>query len=80
MYEKLFQKTWELNEIPDVDVYLCVNGETKVMALSVMQNKSLVYQNRFFFQRVEEKVKEITEHLEKMLEVAKCGKNIIPME
>lgn len=49
MFENLLQKVMELNEMPGVDVYLCVNGETQVMALSVMQNKTLVYQNRFFF-------------------------------
>ena len=48
------------------------------MALSVMQNKTLVYQNRIFFSRLDNKVKEVTEHLEKMLEVAGCGKNITP--
>jgi hypothetical protein len=78
MFENLLQKVMELNEMPGVDVYLCVNGETQVMALSVMQNKTLVYQNRFFFSRLDNKVKEVTEHLEKMLEVAGCGKNITP--
>ena len=53
MFENLLQKVMELNEMPGVDVYLCVNGETQVMALSVMQNKTLVYQNRFFFPRLE---------------------------
>lgn len=70
MFENLLQKVMELNEMPGVDVYLCVNGETQVMALSVMQNKTLVYQNRFFFSRLDNKVKEVTEHLDKMLEVA----------
>ncbi|MFR5618218.1 MAG: hypothetical protein ACLTJ5_05015 [Clostridium sp.] len=65
MFENLLQKVMELNEMPGVDVYLCVNGETQVMALSVMQNKTLVYQNRFFFSRLDNKVKEVTEHLEK---------------
>ena len=78
MFENLLQKVMELNEMPGVDVYLCVNGETQVMALSVMQNKTLVYQNRFFFSRLDNKVKEVTEHLEKMLQVAECGKNITP--
>ena len=66
MFENLLQKVMELNEMPGVDVYLCVNGETQV------------YQNRFFFPRLDNKVKEVTEHLEKMLEVAGCGKNITP--
>ena len=35
MFENLLQKVMELNEMPGVDVYLCVNGETQVMALSV---------------------------------------------
>ena len=52
MFENLLQKVMELNEMPGVDVYLCVNGETQVMALSVMQNKTLVYQNRFFFSSI----------------------------
>ena len=59
-------------------MYFCINGETQVVALSVMQNKTLVYQNRFFIPRLDNKVKEVTEHLEKMLEVAGCGKNITP--
>lgn len=78
MFENLLQKAMELNEMPGVDVYFCINGETQVVALSVMQNKTLVYQNRFFFPRLDNKVKEVTEHLEKMLEVAGCGKNITP--
>lgn len=49
MFENLLQKAMELNEMPGVDVYFCINGETQVVALSVMQNKTLVYQNRFFF-------------------------------
>ncbi len=78
MFENLLQKAMELNEMPGVDVYFCINGETQVVALSVMQNKTLVYQNRFFFSRLDNKVKEVTEHLKKMLEVAGCGKNITP--
>ena len=78
MFENFLQKAMELNEMPGVDVYFCINGETQVVALSVMQNKTLVYQNRFFFPRLDNKVKEVTEHLEKMLEVAGCGKNITP--
>ena len=78
MFENLLQKAMELNEMPGVDVYFCINGETQVVALSVMQNKTLVYQNRIFFPRLDNKVKEVTEHLEKMLEVAGCGKNITP--
>lgn len=49
MFENFLQKAMELNEMPGVDVYFCINGETQVVALSVMQNKTLVYQNRFFF-------------------------------
>ena len=60
MFENLLQKVIELNEMPEVDVYLCVNGETQVMALSVMQNKTLVYQNRFFFSRLDNKVKAVS--------------------
>lgn len=50
MFENLLQKVMELNEMPGVDVYLCVNGETQVMALSVMQNKDscISKQNLFF--------------------------------
>ena len=60
MFENLLQKAMELNEMSGVDVYFCINGETQVVALSVMQNKTLVYQNRFFFPRLDNKVKEVT--------------------
>lgn len=49
MFENLLQKVMELNEMPGVDVYLCVNGETQVMALSVMQTRPLYIKTDSFF-------------------------------
>lgn len=79
-FGQIMEKAIELNEYPGVDVFLCVNGETQVMNLSVMQNKSLVYQNRFFIQNRKEKMHEFAEHLDKMLEVARCGETITQTE
>lgn len=79
-YENIMKKAIKLNSYPGIDVYFCMNGETEVLALSVMQNKSLIYQNRIFLKNRKEKLKEYVEHLDKMLEVAECGENIIAME
>lgn len=79
-YENIMKKAIKLNNYPGIDVYFCMNGETEVLALSVMQNKSLIYQNRIFLKNRKEKLKEYVEHLDKMLEVAECGENIIAME
>lgn len=79
-YENIMKKAIKLNSYLGIDVYFCMNGETEVLALSVMQNKSLIYQNRIFLKNRKEKLKEYVEHLDKMLEVAECGENIIAME
>lgn len=80
VYGQIMEKAIELNTYPEIDVFLCMNGETQVLALTVMQNKSPVYQNRIFLQNRQEKLQEFEEHLDKMLEVAWCGKNITQME
>ncbi len=79
VYGQIMEKAIELNEQPGIDVYICVNGETQVMSLTVMQNKSVVYQNRLFFQNRKKHLKQMEEHLDKMLEVAQCREIITRM-
>lgn len=80
IYGKVVEKAIELNIYPGVDVFVCINGETQVFSLTVMQDKSLVYQNRFFMRDMMDKMPVISDHLDKMLEVAQCGEIITQTE
>lgn len=80
LYGQVVEKAIELNTYQGVDVFICINGETQVISLTVMQDKSLVYQNRFFMRERMDKLPVISDHLDKMLEVAQCGETITQTE
>ncbi|MDY3908284.1 MAG: hypothetical protein SOZ48_00895 [Eubacterium sp.] len=75
---KMMALVMKLNEKPNIEVFVCYQGNTKCVCLTVLENEKMVYSRKFFTSNCLY-VFEIIKDLEIKLEVAQC-KSITPME
>lgn len=67
LYKKILSDVIRLNEFEGINVYLCIQGNTQVIGVTVEENKSMVYTRKEFLHN-KAKIKQLSKDVRRMIE------------